>query len=170
MEYRMERLSGIKVIGFERSFSVESAYDMIPKFWAEFSEEYLELLMMGASPVDEQTQAVKDYHIGQMGISIDDIGGNGRFRYMIAGEYTGGPVPEDMTVVEFPEMDWIKFRCIGPMPKALQKLNTEIFTDWLPNNDTYELSIGANIEWYPDMQADSDEYFSEIWLPVREKK
>lgn len=170
MEYRMERLSGLKVIGFERSFSVESAYDMIPKFWAEFSEEYLELLMMGASPVDEQTQAVKDYHIGQMGISIDDIGGNGRFRYMIAGEYTGGPVPEDMTVVEFPEMDWIKFRCIGPMPKALQKLNTEIFTDWLPNNDTYELSIGANIEWYPDMQADSDEYFSEIWLPVREKK
>ena len=170
MEYRMERLSGIKVIGFERSFSVESAYDMIPKFWAEFSEEYLELLMMGASPVDEQTQAVKDYHIGQMDISIDDIGGNGRFRYMIAGEYTGGPVPEDMTVVEFPEMDWIKFRCIGPMPEALQKLNTEIFTDWLPNNDTYELSIGANIEWYPDMQADSDEYFSEIWLPVREKK
>lgn len=170
MEYRMERLSGLKVIGFERSFSVESAYDMIPKFWAEFSEEYLELLMMGASPVDEQTQAVKDYHIGQMGISIDDIGGNGRFRYMIAGEYTGGPVPEDMTVVEFPEMDWIKFRCIGPMPEALQKLNTEIFTDWLPNNDTYELSIGANIEWYPDMQADSDEYFSEIWLPVREKK
>ena len=170
MEYRMERLSGLKVIGFERSFSVESAYDMIPKFWAEFSEEYLELLMMGASPVDEQTQAVKDYHIGQMGISIDDIGGNGRFRYMIAGEYTGGPVPEDMTVVEFPEMDWIKFHCIGPMPKALQKLNTEIFTDWLPNNDTYELSIGANIEWYPDMQADSDEYFSEIWLPVREKK
>ena len=170
MEYRMERLSGLKVIGFERSFSVESAYDMIPKFWAEFSEEYLELLMMGASPVDEQTQAVKDYHIGQMDISIDDIGGNGRFRYMIAGEYTGGPVPEDMTVVEFPEMDWIKFRCIGPMPEALQKLNTEIFTDWLPNNDTYELSIGANIEWYPDMQADSDEYFSEIWLPVREKK
>lgn len=170
MEYRMERLSGLKVIGFERSFSVESAYDMIPKFWAEFREEYLELLMMGASPVDEQTQAVKDYHIGQMGISIDDIGGNGRFRYMIAGEYTGGPVPEDMTVVEFPEMDWIKFCCIGPMPEALQKLNTEIFTDWLPNNDTYELSIGANIEWYPDMQADSDEYFSEIWLPVREKK
>jgi len=170
MEYRMERLSGLKVIGFERSFSVESAYDMIPKFWAEFREEYLELLMMGASPVDEQTQAVKDYHIGQMGISIDDIGGNGRFRYMIAGEYTGGPVPEDMTVVEFPEMDWIKFRCIGPMPQALQKLNTDIFTEWLPNNDTYELAMGANIEWYSDGEIDSEHYFSEIWLPVKEKK
>ena len=99
MEYRMEHLSGFKVMGFERSFSVNSAYDMIPKFWREFREEYLELLMMGASPVDEQTQAVKDYHIGQMGISIDDIGGNGKFRYMIAGEYTGGPIPEDMAVV-----------------------------------------------------------------------
>ena len=170
MEYRMERLSSLKVIGFEKRFSVESAYDMIPKFWAEFSEEYLELLMMGASPVDEQTQAVKDYRIGQLGISIDDIGGNGRFRYMIAGEYTGGPVPEDMTVIEFPEMDWVKFRCVGPMPEALQKLNTEIFAEWLPNNDTYELAIGASIEWYPDMPADSPEYFSEIWLPVKEKK
>ena len=170
MEYRIERLTGLKVIGFERSFPVEIAYDMIPDFWDEFREEYLELLFMGARPVDEQTQAVKDYKIGQMGISIDDIGGNGRFRYMIAGIYTGGPVPEDMTVMEFPEMDWVKFRCIGPMPEALQKLNTEIFTEWLPNNETYELAMGANIEWYSDGEIDSEHYFSEIWLPVKEKK
>ena len=169
MEYRLEKLTDFKVIGLERSFAVDEAYKMIPEFWAEFREEYLELLLMGARPVDEQTKAVKDYGIGSMGICIDDIGGNGRVRYIIAGEYSGGPVPEDMTVVEFPDMDWIKFRCTGPMPEALQKLNTEIFTNWLPDNDTYELALGANIEWYAEGDQNSADYYSEIWLPVMEK-
>lgn len=91
-------------------FPVESSYDMIPDFWESFREEYLELLHMGARPVDEQTEAVKNYKIGRMGITIDDIGGNGKLRYLIAGEYAGGPVSEDMTEVELPDMDWAKFR------------------------------------------------------------
>ena len=56
-------------------FPMENSYDMIPDFWESFREEYIELLHMGARPVDEQTEAVKNYKIGRMGITIDDVGG-----------------------------------------------------------------------------------------------
>ena len=93
------------------AFPVENSYDMISDFGESFGEEYLELLHMGARPVDEQIDAVKNYKIGRMGIIIDNIGGgNGKLRYLIAGEYAGGPVSEDMTEVELPDMDWAKFR------------------------------------------------------------
>ena len=92
------------------------------------------------------------------------------YAILIAGEYAGGPVSEDMPAVEFPNMDWAKFRCIDPAPGALQRLNTEIFTGWLPNNDSYELAMGANIEWYSDGDTDSEHYFSDIWVPVNQNK
>ena len=63
-------------------FPMENSYDMIPDFWESFREEYIGLLHMGARPVDEQTEAVKNYKIGRMGITIDDIGGNGKLRYL----------------------------------------------------------------------------------------
>ncbi|MBQ2031640.1 MAG: GyrI-like domain-containing protein, partial [Lachnospiraceae bacterium] len=61
---------------------------------------------------------------------IDDIGG-GKFRYLVAGKYTGGSVPEGMVVYEFPRSDWAVFNCIGPIPEALQSMNTRIFREWL---------------------------------------
>lgn len=64
------------------AFPVENSYDMISDFGESFGEEYLELLHMGARPVDEQIDAVKNYKIGRMGITIDDIGGNGKLRYL----------------------------------------------------------------------------------------
>ena len=63
----------------------------------------------------------------------DDIGG-GKFRYLVAGKYTGGSVPEGMVVYEFPRSDWAVFNCIGPIPEALQSMNTRIFREWLPGN------------------------------------
>ena len=53
------------------------------------------------------------------GICIDDAGKN-KFRYLIAGAYKGGDVPEGMTVYELPDAAWAKFKCVGPLPGALQ--------------------------------------------------
>ncbi len=95
----------------------------------------------------------------------------GKFRYIIAGKYMGGEVPEGMTIYEFPKSDWAIFDCIGPIPEAFQKLNTKIFKEWLPNNPKYELSLKANIEWYDfDTPVKNNlNYHSAIWFPVKEK-
>ncbi|NLC92239.1 MAG: GyrI-like domain-containing protein, partial [Treponema sp.] len=45
-----------------------------------------------------------------------------------------------MSVFEVPATDWAKFRCVGPLPGAIQAVNTEVFKTWLPGNPDYEMS------------------------------
>ena len=78
-------------------------------------------------------------------------------------------MPEGMTLYEFPDMEWAKFRCVGPLPGALQAVNTKIFKEWLPGNPDYEIAVGANIEWYSMADGSSSDYESGIWIPVRHK-
>ena len=87
------------------------------------------------------------------------------------GKYTGGDVPEGMVVYEFPGSDWAVFTCIGPIPDALQSVNTQIFREWLPGNPEYELCGNANVEWYDCINGEKTDpdYHTAIWVPVKRK-
>ena len=101
---------------------------------------------------------------------IRDRPDTGRFRYLIAGVYTQGDVPDGMTIYEVPALYWAKFSCVGPLPGALQSVNTKIFSEWLPNNSEYELAAGVSLEWYSSEGKTSDaDYESAIWIPVKKK-
>lgn len=170
MDYTVEKMASFKVIGFSREFYFETSYTEIPKFWDEVFKEFKENLYKGNKPVNEIEQAVLDNRIGEFGVCIDDIGKDGKFRYMIAGRYMGGNVPEKMEIYELPEMDWAKFKCFGIMPESIQAVNTQIWKEWLPGNSEYELAGKYNIEWYSSTgnTMDSD-YQSAIWVPVKRK-
>ncbi len=167
MDFIVEKEKDFQVIGFEREFSVENSYTEIPKFWDEYLEKYC--LKGGRKPEGALEEAVFNYHVGMFGVCIDDLGECGRFRYLIAGRYTGGTIPEGMSVYELPEMEWAKFPCKGPMPGALQAVNTRIFKEWLPGNPDYETAMWCNIEWYGDGDTQSAEYESAIWIPVKKR-
>ncbi len=169
MDYTVEKMEGFQVIGFEREFSFDSSYAEIPKFWDEISEKYLAPLYSRNPPQDEISRAAAVNKIGKYGICIDDAGKKGVFRYLIAGKYLGGKVPQGLTVFEFPALEWAKFRCVGPMPDALQSVNTQIFQEWLPGNPDFEIAMGANIEWYSSENMNNADYESAIWIPVKRK-
>ena len=61
--------------------------------------------------------------------------------------------------------------CIGPIPEALQSLNTQIFKEWLPGNPDYELCGNASAEWYDCVNGEKTDkdYHSAIWIPVKKK-
>lgn len=170
MDYVVETKKGFQVIGFEKVFTLESAYQEIPRFWDEFCKAHMTSLCDGQPPQNEIQQAIVDYKIGVYGVCIDDTGKDGQVRYLIAGDYTGGPIPEGMKVFSFADMEWAKFRCIGSMPAALQSVNTKIFQEWLPGNPDYEIAMGANIEWYSQGDTQSPNYESAIWIPVKSKE
>lgn len=171
MDYTVEKMSSFKVIGFSREFCADTAYVEIPKFWDETFKKYVEKLSQGNGPSDEIEQAILDNHIGEFGVCIDDIGKEGKFRYMIAGRYMGGSVPAGMEVYELPEMEWAKFKCLGPMPGAMQTVNTQIWKEWLPGNSEYELAGAFNVEWYSAVGTTKDsDYQSAIWIPVKRKQ
>ena len=89
MNYTIEKLQGLQVIGFERIFSFETSYQEIPKFWDEFCGQYMQYLTGQVKPADAIQKAVWDDKIGEYGICIDDVGEEGKFRYLLAGAYTG---------------------------------------------------------------------------------
>ena len=165
MDYTVEEMGALKLIGFGKDFRYDNSYEMIPKFWDKYCDTYCQ----GKNSNPEKQAAVERCHIGEFGICIDSKGGKDGFHYMIAGRYDEGEIPEGMEVTEIPMLTWAKFRCVGPMPHALQAVNTKVFKEWLPGNPEYEMSEGINIEWYAPGDGSRTDYESGIWVPVRHK-
>ena len=171
MDYKIAPRFPFKVIGFQKVFDTESSYREIPAYWDEICEKYAKNVYAGNAPANPYEQALVDNCIGEYGVCIDDIGG-GKFRYLIAGKYTGGDVPEGMVVYEFPRGEWAVFNCIGPNPETLQRVNTQIFREWLPGNPEYELCGNATVEWYDCVNGEmtDPDYHSAVWVPVRRRR
>ena len=166
--YKIKRMSSFKIIGFQKEFSSENSYQEIPMFWSEIFKRYFSNLMNGKEPASPVEKVITKCRIGEYGVCVDELPSK-TFKYLIAGDYDGGEVPEGLTVYEFPEGLWAIFDCIGPLPVTLQKLNTYIFNEWLVNNPEYEMSMSASIEWYDEGDTDSHNYHSQIWIPVKKK-
>lgn len=159
MDYAIEKMDGFQVIGEEKQVTYEDSYGVIPKLWDDFmsslSEKYTK-------------EHLAQWTLCKYGICIEEEN-SPEFKYMIGGDYHGEPVPEGLKVVDIPALTWAKFTCTGPLPGALQSVNTRIFHEWLPGNSRYEIAAGFNIEMYTKGDNTSDDYVSEIWIPVKEK-
>lgn len=170
LKYKITTLFPLKLIGFMKEFDFETPYKEIPLFWDEICEKFANNIYAGNEPSNDYEKAIIDNCIGEFGVCYECK--NGKFKYLIAGKYAGGKIPEGMVVYEFPRSTWAIFDCIGPCPEALQSLNTKIFKEWLPLNKEYELSGDGNIEWYDCVngeKTDSD-YRTQIWIPVKKIK
>lgn len=167
MDFTIEKREAMRMIGFERTFSFETSYQEIPKFWEEFSGKYCRRDVPREPGQEALRQTVAECMVGEFGVCVEDEADMEYFRYYIAGAYQGGEVPEGMKILEIPACEWAKFRCTGPMPDALQTVNTRIFNEWLPGNQEFEMAFHLNIEWYSDTDTDSEDYESGIWIPVR---
>lgn len=169
MEYEIAELEGFTVVGFEREFSFTDSYQKIPEFWDEISRKHLERVYAGQNASTPEERAVVENNIGEFGVCIDDTG-DGTFRYLIAGKYEGGAVPNGMKLFDIPGGIWAKFRATGALPSALQDVNTRVFKEWLPANPEWETIGLCTVEWYSKGDPDSDSYKSEVWLPVKKRK
>lgn len=151
MEYEIVKKEQFTVVGVARKFNKATSYAEIPKFWTEhLSGELAEEIC------------------GTYGVCVDE-GENGEFIYYIADDYV--PWVEYPKFVEtrvIPAHAWAVFPCDGALPQALQKLNDEIWSKWLPSNGKYRLVDNLDIEFYIPPCDNSDEEYCEIWLPVEE--
>ncbi len=169
MEFKVEKMESFKVIGFAEEFDVENSKSSVPEFWDRVFSKHVYHMMNGEKPRNAIEKAICDNHIGEFGICIECTGGGASFKYMIAGKYLGGEVPEGLEVVDIPAAKWAKFKCIGAIPDAIQKVNDRIWKEWLPGNKEYELDGSTCIEWYSPEGINTDpDYESGSWIPVKE--
>lgn len=165
MDYVVEQISEFKLIGIKKEVKFENSYEIIPKLW-----DKVFFKINNKTYSKEICDAFEKYHIGEFGVCIVENPHGEHFNYMIAGKYDGvDEVPEGLDIYDVPEVKWAKFRCVGPLPEALQTLNTKIFKEWLPVNDKYKIVKDMNIEWYSMGDCKSRDYESGIWIPVVEK-
>ncbi|RKJ39387.1 AraC family transcriptional regulator [Acutalibacter sp. 1XD8-33] len=168
MDYIVEKMDSFQVIGFAEEIPMERGYELCPKFWDRVKEEHFLPLWNGKPAETSLERAIVECNIGMYGVCIEDGGNPGAFTYLAAGRYDGRPVPEGLEVARIPAASWAKFRAVGPLPVALQSLNSQIFQEWLPGNEEYDLAFPINIEFYTPGESGAD-YESAIWLPVKEK-
>ena len=167
MEFQLEKRQSMQMIGLGRIFSYDTSYQDIPKFWCDFCSRYC-TQDTPASPEEQAIrQTIAECIVGEFGVCVEDIDDGEHFHYYIAGAYQGGAVPEGMSVFEIPASEWAKFNCIGRIPQNLQTVNTRIFSEWLPGNQEFEMSMPMNIEWYSCGDTNSNDYASAIWIPVK---
>lgn len=75
-------------------------------------------------------------------------------------------IPAGFRINQIPARSWLVFDCIGPMPEAIQDIWHKITAEFFPTSDyipTYEMDIEA----YPAMDMNAEDYKSEIWIPVK---
>jgi len=158
MDYKITEKESFTVLAVSREFDYENCKKEIPLFWKEHFEK-----------------GNGKYVCGMFGINIDEKMGQESFEYLIADLYDPTKeVPEGFEVRTIPAFTWAVFSCDGPMPKALQDVNTKIFSEWLPALKEYEFAAGYCVEMYdaPDKypKGTMDEnYHSEIWIPIKKK-
>lgn len=148
MEYKIMEKPEFTVIGKARDFCVDSSYTEIPKFW------------------DEHIQSGENKIVcGMYGICLN--GDGKKFTYMIADNYQPqNDIPEGYVTQVIPSGTWAVFPCRGALPEALQRINTKIWSEWLPNCKEYRLSGNYNVEMYTPIKENPNDDYSEIWVPV----
>lgn len=158
MDYKIVEKEAFTIMGFEKEIGYEEAYKVIPDFWTEHYQ-----------------QGRGEHVCGMYGVCLDTEEGAKTFRYLIADNYLPwNELPQGSTAHTFQKGTWAVFPCKGPMPTALQDVNTKIFSEWLPNCKDYEIAGGFNVEMYSNpkdyAKGNQDENFhSEIWIPVKRK-
>lgn len=158
MNYKIVEKGSFSVIGVSKKFNYENCKEEIPEFWKEYYDK-----------------GNGKYVCGMFGINIDLAMGRDSFEYLIADVYNPiMDIPEGFETRTIPAFTWGVFSCDGPMPTALQDVNTKIFSEWLPALKEYEFAAGYCIEMYDDADkypngTQDENYHSEIWIPIKKK-
>lgn len=158
MNYRMEEMKEFRLVGYKERMSNDGGenFKRIPVFWDEVCQS-------------GKCEAMMNYNdnpkLSCLGVcaNADEQG----FDYYIA---TGSQkeIPQEMSQLIVPASTYVIFECVGKMPEGQQNVWKRIFTEWFPSSG-YEMTDGPQIEWYSEGDMSLEEYYSEIWIPVKKK-
>lgn len=148
LEYSIMEKAPFTVVGMKRRFNSDTSYQEVPKFWQEWMQ-------------DENRQLM-----GMFGLCTDENGKE--FDYWIADLYEPWKdVPEGCETRVIPGGLWAQFPCRGPLVDSLQRVNTQIWSEWLPNLKGYSLAGNYSLEFYMPPAEKPEDNVNYIWIPLK---
>lgn len=153
MDYKIVKKDSFNVLVKSRKFTLESGKKGIPEFWNEYHLNGLDKKICGRIAICEQ----------------EKVECRGEFSYSIGCDCrSDAKIPDGFKMITVPAYTWAVFKCIGPVPDAVQSMWKRIYSEWLPQSE-YELIPDCDIEVYTDGDNKSSDYLSKIMIPVSKK-
>ena len=147
LDYRIVEKAPFTVVGIKRRFHADTSYNDVPKFWGEWVSD---------------TKGLK----GMFGVCSDMDGKN--FDYWIADLYLPWTdIPAGCETFQVPGGLWALFLCKGPLPDSMQKVNTQIWSEWLPSLQGYALAGNYSLEFYLPPAENPADTVSYICIPLK---
>ena len=164
MEYRIEegpelRLAGI---GIKVGTKEGENFTIVPAFWDEIMRD-------GRFKALAAKADLSRFAISAVCHRFDMA--TGTFIYSIAIDepesMEGMPAGSEAFTV--PASTWGKFTSRGPIRPNFQDMIKRIFSEWLPASD-WEHAGSDEIEYYPEGDTESPDYWCEYWIPLKKGK
>lgn len=170
MEYRIEKKERIIGVGVVKNFGKWTANSTSENWKENMNERWSFWDGFLNNGLDAKIAEHKLYRkpFYQMGVvhTLD----NGDIVEAIGAEWDGKEYPE-LIKFKIPASTWAVFTAKGSLNQTIHPidaLTTRIFTEWLPSSG-YEKSMNYEIQVYGSGNTNSDDYWCEIWIPVKRK-
>ncbi len=153
MEYRIVEKAAFEVVALTKVFQGETSLMEIPVFWKYYFDKGLHNKVCGV-----------------LGICAEEMNDSSNWKYGIGNFRKHVPkVPVGFEIIQIPTHTWAIFTCRGAMPDTIQNMWKRIYSEWLPQSK-YEICMDYDLEYYTDGNTLSNDYISEIWIPIEEKQ
>ncbi|QAS54332.1 AraC family transcriptional regulator [Halobacillus litoralis] len=159
MQYEIIEREAFETVGIKKELSCVNGENLtaIPQMWKEVNTDGTDQVLI------EQNNGQVN---GILGICIDKSHLKPNYiDYWIAVAHEG-KYPVQLEKLEIPAAKWAVFAVNGAMPDAIQKVWKEIYSEWFPSSG-YENAGGPELEVYKEGDPESDDYYCEIWIPVK---
>lgn len=159
MNYQLETKPKFKVIGYLERFQTinnQENFGGISAMWRNLKPDQMTTLF-----------SYSDGTIGGL-LGVSDENQQVNFSYLIG---TSSQVEEagNLTIIDFPEADWLLFSCEGAIPDAMMSLKEKVLNGYLPTLPLEQLQL-PRIEVYLQGDMTATTYLSELWIPVKKRE
>jgi AraC family transcriptional regulator len=147
LDYKIVEKAPFTVVGIKKRFNSGTSYEDIPEFWNEWTSDNKGLKGMFGVCMDMEGQCL-DYWIADLYLPWEDIA-------------------EGCSVCQIPGGLWALFRCEGALPDSIQKVNRQIWSEWLPALKGYTLAGNYLLEFYLPPASEPADTVSYICVPLK---
>ena len=164
MEFKIEKKEKFHIVGVSKRVPIQ------------FEGENHAIIELAKSITEQQRNEmhqladVYPHYVLNVSYDFDDgyLGEKGHLTHMIGFATTKENPFADLEQLTIEESLWAIFPNQGPFPATLQETTAKIYSEWLPSSD-YEITNLPGIS-FTKHNGTSDNVYSEIWMPVKEKK
>lgn len=159
--WKIEKKEPLRLIGKSTEISCvnNEHYKKIPEFWSECQKNGTYSTLVSLDTGDPKGL------FGLFGYYDENTNETDYFIMVISDK----SLPLGFVEIEIPEATWAIFDCLGTVPQAVQKGWKYLNEEWLVKYP-FKHAPCPELEWYSDSNVYSEDYLSQIWIPILEEE